>query len=252
MRFFVRVVERSTQDPQEEAAMLGHRLDSIHYLKDLLTGPSCEYIFKSEDGRTSLLLLQPASLEELDRLIKADPLFPYATVDVVPVVPTSAMVREIQAYLGEEILTEQELAALEPQRVAIDPEGMFVLLAKTQPAFSPLLSLEEQRDIYRRTVIAQRRHTSPIEVSDYNPVGKAEGLLIAKCTSVEAVWQHVRSAEIYPDTHVEMHPLRTLEQSWRDTIARLEHLRPGSTASRQAAETRLPAEREAELTPALR
>jgi muconolactone delta-isomerase len=228
MRFFVRVDERETRDPQEEVAMIRHRLNSIQYLMKLLQDQTLEYAFRSDDNRSTMMLVRADSLEDLDRIIKADPAFPYSEVDVMPVVSTPTMVREIQDYLGEQILTEEELAELEPTPVDIDPNGNYFLTTKTQLAFSALLPEEEQRDIYRRTVIAQRRHNSPIEVSDYNPVGKAWGILIAKCERIDEVQRHVEMAEIYPDTKVETSHIQTLQQSWRSSINRLEQLRPGT------------------------
>ena len=76
-----------------------------------------------------------------------------------------------------------------------------------------------------RTVVAQRLHGSPFELTDDNPVGQARGLLIVESDSLEAVERHVESSEIFPDTIVTISKLLTLAQSDSASKDRLGFLR---------------------------
>lgn len=223
MRFFVRMKERSTVDPQEFAAMLSHRLHSISYQQRLVDGGALAYSFRSESGDTSVELFEVGTLEELDVLIKSDPHFSYSDNEVVPVVGTVDMVREASSFLGESILTESELDELRFPRKSINQDSMYWLAYKEVRAFSPLLSQEEQNDIARRTVVSQRAHHSPLEFADDNPVGKAVGILVAEGT-LEEVRAHVSNCEVYPDTEVTFTRLLTLRQSWEQAIKELKRM----------------------------
>ena len=163
------------------------------------------------------------SLESLDRHIKNDPAFPYSRTSVIPVVSTVAMAEELMDYLGEQVLAEADLAALEfGVRV---PEGarQYWLAWKELSVFSPLLPEAVQMDIHRRTLTSQRAHHSPIELADDNPVGMPVGILIAEGTR-EQVEQHVAGCEVYPDTVVtftELMQLGDARAHAQDELSRL-------------------------------
>jgi muconolactone delta-isomerase len=201
VRFFVRQSERPTRDPQERAAMLAHRLESIAYQQDLLDRGVLAYAFRANGGADTVALFETGTLEELDCLIKRDPGYPYSTTEVVPVVSTLAMVREASEYLGEEILSEDELHDLDHLNAprTLNRATTYWLAWKEVMPFSPLLSQEAQDDVHRRTVTSQRAHHSPIEFADDNPVGKSVGVLVAE-GSLEGVKAHVAGCEVYPDT----------------------------------------------------
>ncbi len=223
MRFFVRMTERSTSDPQELSAMLQHRLNSIAYQQSLLDSELLAYAFRIYEGRVAIELFEVDSLETLDRLIKADPQFPYSMNDVTPLVSTQAMVKEASDYLGESILTEAELAELTFPRKSIEPGSMYWLAYKEVKPFSPLLSQEMQNDVHRRTVVSQRSHHAALEFADDNPVGKSVGILVA-CGELHEVQAHVRNCEVYPDTEVEFTELMPLKRAWESTVGRLQEL----------------------------
>jgi len=234
MLFHVYLTERETHDPQEEVAMLRHRIESLNYWMGLLRSKRVGLVFKTAAGSSTVLIVDSESVESLDRLIKAEPLFPYATVTVEPVISSRSMVEELQDYLGEKLLNDKELSGLEQKPVTIDPHATYFMIIKTLKAFSPLLSKEQQRDIHRRTALSQRLHTAAIEVADCNPVGRPVGILFAKCKSLDEIQQHVAKAPIYPDTIVEFHQLLTLEQALSASTKRLGQLTGHSEGSMSA------------------
>lgn len=214
MQFFIRGYEREPQDPPEEAAMTRYRLESNQRLIELLGfDRPLTYAFRTEDNHRSYMLFDVDSLEELDQLIKADSLFPYSTFEIVPVISGRHMAEEIQAYLSEVILSDDELRSLEARPVQIDPIGVYYIADKQMPSFSSLLPEPEQREIHRRTLVSQRLHDSPLEISDVNPVGRMEGILVLRASSNDEVATHLQRAPIYSDTNVRVERVLTLEQS---------------------------------------
>lgn len=231
MRFFVRMAERLTTDPQEYAAMLRHRLESIVYQQGLVGRGVLAYAFRADEGRLAIELFEVDSLENLDVLIKGDPIFSYSNNEITPVVGTVDMVREASNFLGESILCESELADLIFPRKNIRADAAYWLAYKEVRPFSPLLPEEVQQDIARRTVVSQRAHHSPIEFADDNPVGKAVGILVAEGT-LEEVKAHVANCEVYPDTVVTFTELIPLERSWNHAVQELRRLcRPVTESS---------------------
>jgi hypothetical protein len=224
MRLFVTIKERTTADPQERAAMLRHRLQSILYQQRLLLEGHVEYTFRSVLGDTTVLMIDTVSLEAADRLIKADPIWPYAVTTVTPVVSTQAMASEIQDYLGEEVLTPSELAQIEFPRRQIDDDGQYWLAWKEVAAFNPLLSKADQDDVHRRTLTAQRAHLSQLEFADDNPVGKPVGILIAR-GSEDDVRAHVADCDVFPDTGVDLLQLCSMRKAWDAAVAELRQMR---------------------------
>ncbi len=222
MRFYAKFSERPSANKTEEHAMLRLRLKSLEYQQQLIDEKSLVYSFRARrDINTGHSMYEVVSLEELDLLIKRDPLWPFTEYQISPVTATAAMVREAQAYLGEEILSRDEILALESQSPSIDPEGNYTLKAKAAGGISVLASDEVHRDLLRRTLESQRAHlNTSIEVTDENPVGIPNGILIAKGEKQE-VDDHLESTAIYPDTNVDDIPLLTLRQVWVETLNQL-------------------------------
>jgi hypothetical protein len=218
MRFFVRMTERNVNDPQELAAMLLHRLASINYQYSLMReeGPLA-YAFRNRAGTLAVLMYETDTLEKLDFFLKRDPGWQYAETDVMPVVSTEALVREAQDYLGETIIGESELGEFRYERRKPDSKQEYWLAYKQVKPFSPLLSLDAQNDVHRRTVIAQKAHLESLEFADDNPVGKAVGILVAEA-AFDDVKQHVESCEVYPDTQVIYTELLPLERAWEVAV----------------------------------
>jgi hypothetical protein len=203
--------------------MLRHRLAGIEYKAALLGRRTLSYAFRSADGRMSYDMFNADSLEVLDRNVKADPAFPYIAVEVIPVVSTVAMVAEASEYLGETILTEDEVAALNFPNQVVEDESSYFLAYKEVRPFSPLLTQSEQNDIHRRTIVSQRSHHSGLEFADDNPVGRSVGILIGRGT-LEEIRAHVTNCAVFPDTTVEFAELMTLPYAWRHAAAELSSL----------------------------
>jgi muconolactone delta-isomerase len=231
MRFFVTMTERKPADAQERAAMCRHRISSIKYQQVLLRpdGPLA-YGFRAEDGTVAILMYEVTSLEELDCLLKRDPGWAYCSTDVTPVVSTSALVQEAQDYLGEQILSKDEMEHLNPERRLIDPLCEYWLAYKEVMPFSPLLSQAEQDDVHRRTVYSQRAHLEAVEFADDNPVGRAVGILIAE-GDLDGVKRHIEKCEVFPDTVVCYKSLVPLPGAVDATIQELQGLRRPSLAA---------------------
>jgi hypothetical protein len=224
MRFFTVMTERPQPDAQERAAMLGHRLRSLNYQQGLLVSGELAYAFRTVGGESAILMYEVQSLENLDRTVKRDPGWPYAETTVTPVVSTESLVREAQEYLGEDHFTEEELPLLVFPRREIDARATYWLAYKEVKPFSPLLSDDDQNDIHRRTIFAQKAHLEPIEFADDNPVGKAVGILVA-AGALADVRRHVEGCDVFPDTVVEYKELVPLERAWEATVAALKDLR---------------------------
>lgn len=233
MRLFIEMIERETVDPQEKVAMLKHRLASCKYQLDLIKEGKLIYSFKSKEGNKTFMGVEVSSFEELDYLIKADPLFPYSYVNSLPVIPLKHLVEEIHNYIGEVIMSDEEVEKLEhPPTLKKQPGESYFFAKKVVKPFSPLLSEEEQKDIARRTVLAQAYHWTELEVYDENPVGQPVGLLIAKAKTAEEVISHVSECEVYPDTEMDVIPLDELEECIKATENQLQKLRPELDSSK--------------------
>ncbi|PSR22671.1 MAG: hypothetical protein C7B47_16445 [Sulfobacillus thermosulfidooxidans] len=216
MKFFVKALEPEFSDSREVAAMRDIRRASLDYLARLEDTRLVDLVFKSSDWKSTILVAETDSLEELDRLIKRDPLFPYVRYNVKPVTFTREMVDELEDYLGETVLTEAEKAALTPRPLRIKPDGqMYYLVEKDLHPFSPLMSEEEIRDVYRATLVSQRLHASTKEVVDYNPVGIPHGYLIMEAGSESEVFEHLSSVPIFKYTTVTVTRLLTMNQAYR-------------------------------------
>ena len=224
MRFFVTLKERTCSDAQELAAMLTHRMCSIEYQDDLVKKGLLRYAFRAKNGLKAILMFEVVALEELDALVKRDPGWAYSRAEVVPVVTTEALVREAQGYLNEKILSEDEVKALEIPLQVIEPHAQYWLAWKEVKPFSPLLPDEDQNDVYRRTLLAQKSHGDPVEFSDENPVGLSVGILIAK-GDLEAARRHVETCDVFPDTIVEYMEIVPLQRAWETAREELLRLR---------------------------
>lgn len=227
MRFWIEATERDTRDPQELAAMLRHRIDSIDYQKDLMEQRKLRYSYKSIDGHQTYMSAEFDNVEDLDRQIKNDPLFPYAIFETKPLIPVGHLVNEIQEYLKEEIMSEDEILDLaEPERPPVrQPGEKLFFVRKVVSPFSPLLEDEVQRDIHRRTVLSQQYHWAIVELHDENPAGQPIGLLIAKAQQMEDVQKHVADCEVYPDTEAAISELHSLDEARQAAVTKLRSLR---------------------------
>ena len=212
MLFFVEMLERSPADPQEYASMLRHRIYSIRYQKEFLEKGELYYAFRSEDGDRAILMYDVDTLERLDWIIKRDPQFSYTETIVTPVVSSKALVIEAEDFIGESILSKKEIDELDIPKRAIHDDATYWLAYKVVHPYSPLLSIEEQRDIDRRTILAQRGHYENLEFADHNPVGRPIGILIAE-GEFENVKSHVESCAVFPDTTVEYTRLLSLTRA---------------------------------------
>jgi len=212
--------ERDCVDPNERAAMMQIRLKSIAYQSGLISKGEILYAFKIGDLSRTVAMYESGSLEDLDRALKNDPLWPYAWVDTMPVLGTEQMTREIESYLGERILTDADYSALHWDIRPIRKEGEYWLAWKIVPPFSPLMSEQAQNDVYRRTAISQRAHQSPKELNDENPVGKSVGILLFEGTFAE-LKHHVTHCDVYRDSDIEFTPLEPLARAWEATVTAL-------------------------------
>lgn len=209
LKFFVRFNERMCADPNEVAAMMRHRLKSIEYQQKLHDDGKLVYGFKEADDLSrGVLMYEVDGLYELDLLQKRDPLWPYCHVETQPVLGTEHMSREIEDFIGERILNDDEYAQLEWPARKIDPAAEYWLAWKIVPPFSPLMTEEAQHDVYRRTVISQRAHQSRQEFNDENPVGKSVGILVYEGT-MEDMLKHVTHCDVYRDSEIEFTSLAT-------------------------------------------
>jgi hypothetical protein len=220
MRFFTRITERECRDTQELAAMLRHRLNGIAYKAQLLREGDLAYAFFTQPANEAILMYEVDSVDRLDLLIKRDPQFAYAHVETMPTIQTEALLREAQDYLGENIIPEEELPEYNHARKQIEDDATYYLAWKEVPPFSPLLSIEEQNDVHRRTIQAQMIHFQEIEFADDNPAGRPVGILIAQA-GLDEVRRHVETCEVYPDTIVRYTHLLTLPVAWRETVKSL-------------------------------
>lgn len=229
--FLVRVEERRCADAQEEAAMLRIRAKAIDYREHLLQRGDLAYAFQFRDIAVGLMLIQASTNNELDAMLKADPLFPYCHVTVTPVIDTEWLITEAQDYLKEEIITKERAAQLvHPLQCPRDDRNYLYVTKEVLP-FSPLLPRSAQDEIFRKTVCSQDAHENrELEFADHNPVGRQIGILIG-CGTEEDVMAHVRHCEVFPDSVVTCEPLLTLRYAYRQCAARLQYLRRPVPAS---------------------
>ena len=221
MRFFVEFRERNCQDPNELAAMMRFRLQSINYQLDLLAKNSLLYAFKTEEDLSrGVMMFEADSLEDLDSLIKRDPLWAYSHVTTTPVLGTIEMSQEIERYLGETILSSEDYANLHWEMRPVQRDREYWLAWKYVPPFSPLMSEHAQNDVYRRTVISQRAHQSPYELNDENPVGKSVGILVFE-GSMDQLLEHVTHCDVYRDSQIDFTKLVPLVVAWDATVSQL-------------------------------
>lgn len=209
MLFFVEMAERSSSDPQERAAMIRHRILSIRYQKQFLESGELYYAFRTEEGSSAILMYEVDTLERLDWIIKRDPQFSYTNTTVTPVISSRALVVEAEDFIGESILTKEEIDDLDAPKKPIRDDAIYWLAYKVVRPYSPLLPIEDQRDIDRRTILAQKGHFENLEFADHNPVGRPIGILIAE-GEFENVKSHVESCEVFPDTSVQYTKLKSL------------------------------------------
>jgi muconolactone delta-isomerase len=198
----VNIAERECDDAQEQAAMLRFRALAIDYRWELEQEGKIEFAFYFRDKSSGLFVIDVESNEQIDFIIKRDPLFPYAHITVTPLIDTAWLINEAQDFLGEQMVTPERAKELVHPRRAVDPTRSYVFVHKEVRPFSPLLSEEEQDEIFRRTVRSQDAHENlDLEFADFNPVGQQIGLLIG-CGTEEDVMNHVRNCEVFPDTVV--------------------------------------------------
>lgn len=205
--------------------MLRIRVAALDYRAQRLEQGELGYAFHLRDRPCGLHLAFAQSNQDLDLLIKRDPLFPFSQIDVTPLIDTEWLIKEAQDYLGEEIISDSRAATLvHPQQQASEERTYYFVWKEVRP-FSPLLSEEVQDDIYRRTVRSQDAHENRrLEFADHNPVGRQVGILIG-CGLQAEVMDHVKNCEVFPDTVVTCEPLLTLRAAFEQCRARLVELR---------------------------
>ncbi len=223
--YLIRMTERECRDAQEEAAMLRIRAAALDYRAQRLEQGELGYAFHLRDRPCGLHLALAQTNQDLDLLIKRDPLFPYSQIDVLPLIDTKWLIKEAQDHLGEQIISDSRAATLvHPQQRASEEHTYYFVWKEVRP-FSPLLSEAVQDDIYRRTVRSQDAHENRrLEFADHNPAGRQVGILIG-CGSQAEVMSHVKNCEVFPDTVVTCEPLLTLRAAFGQCCARLIELR---------------------------
>jgi hypothetical protein len=221
MRLYVKTWERECVDAQETKAMLGHRLKGIAYEQKALGDGEFEWAFReSENPGVFHGVIDTECLEAADEILKRNPCWPYCHIRVEPVVTTDALVREAQGFLEEHIMDPATMADLACPAHPPRAGGSYWLAIKEVPPFSPLLPLDAQADVFRRTVIAQLGHKEDCEYADVNPVGRSVGVLVAEGDE-ETIRSHVETCEVYPDTVVSYTRLVDLATALERTEARL-------------------------------
>jgi len=217
--------ERHCHDAQENAAMLQIRAKAIDYRASLLAANTLTYAFYFRDRPVGIAFAQTESNNDLDMLIKRDPLFPYCKVEVTPVIDTEWLILEAQDFLKEELISPARAAKLVHPPQPADETMEYLLVRKEVLPFSPLLPQSEQDEIFRRTVRSQDAHANKaLEFADLNPVGSQIGILIG-CGSRNEVMEHVEHCEVYPDTVVSCEALLTLGQAFVQCVDQLRRLR---------------------------
>lgn len=256
MHFFVRVTENESLTTIDQAATLSHRLASLDYLSALYANKKLGFFFRSKDGSISYELHRTDSLLELDARLKANPQWPYASHEVVPVTKTGDMVRELTSYLNidpqqffADALARYQtagwldashvstistrvaaaggdfLALMSADEEEIDPEGTYTVVGKVSKGSTASVSPEYLEEMWMRTLRSQVAHlNSDIEFIDYNPVGRSEGLLIGK-GDINKLQKHIESTEIFPDTVVTYYPVNTPKQAGMQAMSTLSQLR---------------------------
>jgi hypothetical protein len=239
MFFYLESLERPWHDPQEEAAMIQHRVKSIRFWTKHYEEKKILYYFKSEDNTRSYILLNSKDHGDLDRLLKQDPLWPYVLYRVVPCISTKNLIEECQDYLMEKgrmekpLFEKEAIGQFDPVYVKVDMDKTYILGHKNQflqegdiytCTFSPLLSEEEQDEIHQRTLISQQYHDSPYEVSDVNPVACAVGIVVYQHESIDFVREEIAKPPIAADTKITVTKLNTPRQALDSSIARLSAL----------------------------
>ena len=261
MHFFVKVTENEPLTTIDRAATVLHRLAALDYLAGLYAQKKLGFFFRGKDGSVGYELHRVDTLLELDARLKANPQWPYANHEVVPVTKTGDMVRELTAYLSidpkqffaDALARYQAAGWLQPSHVSsiatkavaaggdflalmsadeeeIDPEGTYTVVAKQSKEASASVSPEYLEEMWMRTLRSQVAHlNSDIEFIDYNPVGRSEGLLVGK-GDLTNLQNHIESTEIYPDTIVTYYPVNTPKQAGLQAMNTLVQLRRSAPA----------------------
>jgi len=203
------------------------RSRSIKYLDEVLHTGRLLYAFRSVSNFETHLFLDATSARDMHELLDGDPLISHCSLVIEPLLTGTEMAGALQDYLREEILRAEDWVGLEFTRTPLDPDGTYFLARKVVRPFSPLLSIEDQNRIHRNTLISQRAHTDSREVADFNPVGKAVGILIMRAESEEEVRSHVSGCEVYVDSAVTIDRVLTLKQAQESNMALLATLMRG-------------------------
>lgn len=234
MHFYIELKEREVSDPQEARAMSVIREQSIRWLQTNLEKGIFSMVFRDFDNSTTHIFLESNSSRQLHSQIDPDPLISHAHVSIEPLLTPLEMAEELQSYLNATLLDEKDLEELKFSPPNVSQNGSYFLARKEVLPFSPLLSVATQRRIHENTLLAQKAHIDPREVADFNPIGKAVGILIMSANSEEEVLSHVRSCEVFVDTSVRITKLLTLKQAYEANAERLKALNPGVFATLNA------------------
>lgn len=232
LRYYIDAREPRSNDPASRAAQLQYRLDSLEYWYQKFESPSVVYVFRSHHSSRIHAVVKPDTPEDLDRILKADPSWPFLTWTPIPVTTTANMLQEIFDAIPHERLSEagpEQFDASEMKKLdqddqrPIDPNGVYILAEKKLTAL-PATTPQEHLDLlWSKTIASQKMHLSDMELMDHNPIGRPEGLLVGKGT-LKQIKAHVSATPIFPFTKVRFTRLSTLAQSWASTVKDLQAL----------------------------
>lgn len=213
MKFLVTFTERAYQTDEEQDAMLSVRLRGLRHLRQLAVDDRIDWAFTSSDRTLTVYLVEANSLESLDALTKASPVFPHVDVSCVPTIGPEAVAREILSSLARDgaapsVSTIHEAAS----HRSLTVDGHYWLVYKEVPPLSPAISEQSQRDMLERTVQSKSDVDTAIEFADLNVVGRMAGYLIGEGTR-EAVSRYVAQCAVGQDITWSMTSLIPLEMA---------------------------------------
>lgn len=210
MKLLAHVREGRVRKRPATDAMNRLRLDAIAAHRDLVDQGLARWVFYSHECQRHHVLLECESLEQADARLKAIPLFPFCTSEVIPVVTSDAVVSEIRGALGlEGPGPSGELVA--PARPA-QPSGTYWLVRKELPPMDPLSTEQEQNELLLRTVESKATLDPHVEFADLNAVGQMVGYLVGEGTR-EQVQAYMRGCALFNDLRCSIDRLLTLDQA---------------------------------------
>lgn len=210
MKLLVQVRERRPRKGAAGDALHRVRLQAICAQHDLIAQGLIRWAFYSHGCQQHHLLMECESLEEADGHLKASPLFPFCTAEVIPVVTSDAVVSEIRGALGLTGAVPSE-SLVSPAR-AVNPAGSYWLVRKELPPMDPLSTAEQQADMLLRTVESKTQVNAEVEFADLNAVGQMVGYLIGEGTR-DQVHAYMRSCALFDELVCSIDKLLTPDQA---------------------------------------